>query len=930
MASSMRGLTQFIADIRACRVKELEEKRINKEMANIRRQFKDPQLSSYQRKKYVSKLIFVYILGYKVDVGHFEAANLVTSNKYTEKQIGYLAMTLMLHEHSELLLMVVNSIKKDLEENNEYNNCLALHAIANVGSNEMAETLGPSVHRLLISPTSPNFVKKKAALTLLRLYRKYPEVLPVAEWAQRIVSIMDDEDLGVVVSVTSLVMAMAQDNLDAFSVCYQKAVDRLHKLIIDREYAATYSYYRIPTPWLQVKLLRLLQYYPPSMDPTVLDVLQKVIKAILNNSVEVASNVQQNNAQNAILFEAIGLAIHLDASSAMVTDAAELLARFISSKETNVRYLGLDTMAHLAARSDSLYSIKQHQATIINSLRDKDVSVRRRALDLLYSMCDTDNAEIIVGELLRYLKVADYGLREEMVLKIAISTEKFATSYKWYIDTILQLISSAGDHVGEEVWYRVVQITTNTDNLQEYASRAVFEHLRQPQCHESLVKVGGYILGEYGHLVANEPGLSPIEQFQALHSKSPYCSAPTRALLLTTYIKWVNVFPEIKDHLVNVFERYRYVLDAELQQRACEYYALATRPQEELLQQMCEEMPPFPPRGSALLNRLNKKHTDTEDGRVWIIGGKEANEDQFRKGRKATVDTNVTGANGAAATSGGGPDLMSLADLDLNGPTGLMAAKPVLNSSPSIDKWYEKLCMSNDGILYEDNAIQMGVKSEYHGHLGRIALYVGNKMSVPLTAFTASVTGYNPDAVSLTFAKIPSNTIHPKTQAQHVIHIESKKPFEGAPILMISYLAGSLTSINIQLPLLVTKFFEGVTLTQADFFERWKLIGGAPREAQVVFPITLDASGGVDLVKNKKILTGHGFSLLLDVDPNPLNLVGAGVLHTSAAGKVGCLLRLEPNKVAKLCRLTVRSTSEEVAAQVMQAMQKPLSKNSAL
>ena len=31
---------QFIADIRACRVKELEEKRINKEMANIRKQFK--------------------------------------------------------------------------------------------------------------------------------------------------------------------------------------------------------------------------------------------------------------------------------------------------------------------------------------------------------------------------------------------------------------------------------------------------------------------------------------------------------------------------------------------------------------------------------------------------------------------------------------------------------------------------------------------------------------------------------------------------------------------------------------------------------------------------------------------------------------------------------------------------------------------------
>jgi AP-2 complex subunit alpha len=38
-------------------------------------------------------------------------------------------------------------------------------------------------------------VKKKAALTLLRLYRKHPDVIPAAEWAMRIVAIMDDEDL---------------------------------------------------------------------------------------------------------------------------------------------------------------------------------------------------------------------------------------------------------------------------------------------------------------------------------------------------------------------------------------------------------------------------------------------------------------------------------------------------------------------------------------------------------------------------------------------------------------------------------------------------------------------------------------------------------------------------------------------------------------
>jgi AP-2 complex subunit alpha len=65
---------------------------------------------------------------------------------------GYLAVTLLMHENSDFLRLVVNSIRKDLDANNEIDNCLALHAIANVGGSEMAEALVEDVHRLLISP----------------------------------------------------------------------------------------------------------------------------------------------------------------------------------------------------------------------------------------------------------------------------------------------------------------------------------------------------------------------------------------------------------------------------------------------------------------------------------------------------------------------------------------------------------------------------------------------------------------------------------------------------------------------------------------------------------------------------------------------------------------------------------------------------------
>lgn len=75
---------------------------------------------------------------------------------------------------------------------------------------------------------------------------------------------MDDVDMGVALSVTSLVMALAQDNTDQYKGAYAKAAGRLKRIVIDGEFNADYLYYKVPCPWLQVKLLRLLQYFPPS------------------------------------------------------------------------------------------------------------------------------------------------------------------------------------------------------------------------------------------------------------------------------------------------------------------------------------------------------------------------------------------------------------------------------------------------------------------------------------------------------------------------------------------------------------------------------------------------------------------------------------------------------------------------------------------
>lgn len=54
-------------------------------------------MDGYNRKKYVCKLMFIFLLGHEIEFGHMEAINLLSSTKYSEKQMVSLP-------HTELVL----------------------------------------------------------------------------------------------------------------------------------------------------------------------------------------------------------------------------------------------------------------------------------------------------------------------------------------------------------------------------------------------------------------------------------------------------------------------------------------------------------------------------------------------------------------------------------------------------------------------------------------------------------------------------------------------------------------------------------------------------------------------------------------------------------------------------------------------------------
>lgn len=979
--SGMRGLSVFISDVRNCQNKEQERLRVDKELGNIRTRFKNEKgLTPYEKKKYVWKMLYIYMLGYDVDFGHMEAVSLISAPKYPEKQVGYIVTSCLLNENHDFLRLVINTVRNDIIGRNETFQCLALTMVGNIGGREFAESLAPDVQKLLISSSCRPLVRKKAALCLLRLYRKNPDVVNVDGWSDRMTQLLDERDLGVLTSVMSLLVALVSNNHDAYWSCLPKCVKILERLARNQDVPQEYTYYGIPSPWLQVKTMRVLQYFPTIEDPNTRRSLFEVLQRILMGT-DVVKNVNKNNASHAVLFEALALVMHLDAEKEMMSQCVALLGKFIAVREPNIRYLGLENMTRMLMVTDVQDIIKRHQAQIITSLKDPDISIRRRALDLLYSMCDVSNAKDIVEELLQYLSTADFVMREELALKAAILAEKFAPDLSWYVDVILQLIDKAGDFVSDDIWYRVVQFVTNNEDLQPYAAIKAREYLDKPALHETMVKVSAYLLGEYSHLLARRPGCSPREIFTILHEKLPTVSTSTVAILLSTYAKILMHTqppdPELQHQIWGIFNKYESYIDVEIQQRAVEYFALSRKGA--ALADILAEMPKFPERQSALLRRAEDAEIDTAEqsaiklraqqqtsNALVLTDQRPPDNGSVPVGQLALVkvpsmshstdaslaDRGLTQENGTLSKVEPQPappsaDLLGdlLGPLAIEGPpiaasseqnlvSGLdtvpsasdaLALASVVEQSNSVQpigniaERFHALCLKDSGVLYEDPYIQVGIKAEWRAHHGRLVLFLGNKNTSPLVSVKALI--LPPAHLKMELSLVPE-TIPPRAQVQCPLEVVNLCPSRDIAVLDFSYKFGTtMVNAKLRLPAVITKFLQPMSVSAEEFFRQWRSLAGPPLKLQEVVrgvkPLSLPEMA--NLFNSLRLMVTPG------LDPNPNNLVASTTFHSESTQAMVCLMRVEtdPSDRTQL-RMTIASVDPTLTFELKEFIKEQL------
>nr|POF15014.1 ap-1 complex subunit gamma-1 [Quercus suber] len=576
----------------------------------------------------------------------------------------------------------------DLNHSNQYIVGLALCTLGNIASIEMSRDLFPEIETIL-SATNP-YIRRKAALCAMRICRKVPDLQE--HFVDKAKLLLNDRNHGVLLSGLTLVISMCEADeeeggeqgvVDIFRPLTGSLVKVL-KGLSQSGYAPEHDVTGITDPFLQVKILRLLRVLGRGDAQT-----SEQINDIL---AQVATNTESSkNVGNSILYEAVLTILEIEADSGLRVLGVNILGKFLANKDNNIRYVALNTLIKVVAIEPN--AVQRHRNTILDCLRDPDISIRRRALDLSFTLINESNVRVLIRELLSFLEVADNEFKPIMTSQIGIAADRFAPTKRWHVDTMLRVLKLAGNYVKEQILSSFVRLIATTPDLQTYCAQKLYTALREDISQEGLNLAGAWVIGEYGdallrggsyeeeELVQEVKENEVVDLFTAILNSS-YAGQIVTEYIITSTIKLTTRLqdPAQVDRLRRLLLSRQADLDVEIQQRAVEYNNLFGYDQ--VRRGVLERMPPPEIReeqrvlGEATKKRLSKvpaKKKPTQiteqDMLLDLMGGEST---------MSAVDTSAT-LNGTQNS-----DL--LADIlggsnDLPG-AGPQSASPVANGQP--------------------------------------------------------------------------------------------------------------------------------------------------------------------------------------------------------------------------------------------------------
>ncbi|XP_012236892.1 AP-1 complex subunit gamma-1 isoform X2 [Bombus vosnesenskii] len=607
-------LRDLIRQIRAARTAAEERTVVNKECAYIRSTFREED--SVWRCRNIAKLLYIHMLGYPAHFGQLECLKLIASPRFTDKRIGYLGAMLLLDERQDVHLLITNCLKNDLNSSTQFVIGLALCTLGAIASPEMARDLASEVERLMKSANA--YIRKKAALCAFRIIRRVPELMEMFLPATR--SLITEKNHGVLITGVTLITEMCENSVDTLNH-FKKIVPnlvRILKNLILAGYSPEHDVSGVSDPFLQVKILRLLRILGRN-DIDASEAMNDILAQVATNT-ETSKNVG-----NTILYETVLSIMDIKSESGLRVLAVNILGRFLLNNDKNIRYVALNTLLKTVYVDTS--AVQRHRSTILECLKDPDVSIRRRAMELSFALVNSNNIRNMMKELLLFLERADPEFKAQCSSNIVMSAERFAPNKRWHLETLFKVLVAAGNYVRDDVVACTIQLISETQSQQSYAVSALWRALEKDTSDKQpLAQVATWCIGEYGDLLLYGPPSEDIDTPVNLTEDevidvyqrllwSPQNTVVTKQYTLLSLTKLSTRFQKGNEKIRQIIDTFGSNLHIELQQRGIEFSQLF-RKYDHLRPALLERMPPMEtarPQANGIIGMVNGEPEPEED-----------------------------------------------------------------------------------------------------------------------------------------------------------------------------------------------------------------------------------------------------------------------------------------------------------------------------
>ena len=533
-------------------------------------------------KEFLVRLLYVEMLGHDGSFGYIKAVEMAASSSLYHKRTGYLICASCLPPNHEFRFMLVNQMQRDLHSANVLECCGGLLACTNLITSDMVPAVMTDVAKLLSHESAT--VRKKSIICLHKFHQLSNDIVTSDELVVHTRKVLCDKDPAVMGSCLNVIYALCIYDASPYKDLVPSLVSIL-KQIVDHRLPNEYDYHRIPAPWMQLKLIRILGILGQS-DLTSSSGMYEILHDTMKKA-DIGIN-----AGYAIVYECVKCIVQIYPNTALLNAAAEAIARFMDSRSHNLKYLGVTGLA-LIVENQPQYAT-QHQLAVMDCLEDSDETLQRKTLDLLYRMTNPVNVEFIAEKLIVFLSTTtDLFLKRQLTHRVCTIAERYAPNNTWYIQTITKLLEVAGDMVttstSQNLLNLIAEGTGNDNNeedmlLRQNAVEVYVTLLRDSQktsilfSSHILLETMAWCLGEYGYLSVQSNVQDILYHLCTLAKTHKSKLVPsTRRFVVAAIMKLMAQLGTCPPMAAMVIDDYSKSYDMDLQQRCLEFQSILVK-----------------------------------------------------------------------------------------------------------------------------------------------------------------------------------------------------------------------------------------------------------------------------------------------------------------------------------------------------------------